>query len=208
MDRGKFIVLEGGEGAGKSSTVSWLKGEFPEDQFIFTREPGGTPNAEEIRNSIIAHREDELDTLTHLLLFEAARREHMVKKIIPALLKGVHVVCDRFSASTYAYQIVAGEQPALKEFFLALDETVRGGVQPDHTIFLDLDPMVGIERKKSSDDTMNVFDEKDIAFHTKVREGMREYLERVPHTVIDARPSQAQVREEVKRAILSVTQHG
>lgn len=202
MARGKFIVLEGGEGSGKSSAVSWLKSELSEDDFVFTREPGGTPNAEEIRNTIISHREDELDTLTHLLLFEAARREHVLKKITPALKSGKHVICDRFSASTYAYQIIAGEHEELREFFLSTDALVRNNIDPDIIIFLDIDPRIGMERKNSSGERLNVFDEKDIEFHDKVRRGLQEYTKDRPSVTIDASKTQQEVRDAVKRAIL------
>jgi len=206
--RGKFIVLEGGEGAGKSSTIAWLKGKLPKGKFIFTREPGGTKNAEEIREIIVAKREDELDTLTLLLLFEAARREHVLKTITPALEAGKHVVCDRFSASTYAYQIVAGEHEDLKKFFLEIDDLVCDDVVPDHTLFLDLDPNIGIARKSESGDRLNVFDEKALVFHESVRTGMTEYLAGVPHTIIDAGKPQEEVRERIKEVILSLTNHG
>ncbi|MFQ5540976.1 MAG: dTMP kinase [Candidatus Paceibacteria bacterium] len=200
--RGKFIVLEGGEGAGKSSALSWLKSEFPAGKFMFTREPGGSVNAEEIRNTIVANRPDELDVLTHLLLFEAARREHVLKTIRPALASGTNIICDRFSPSTYAYQVVAGKGVRYKDFFLEADALVCGDTVPDFIVFLDVDPKVGIARKRCSGEHLNVFDEKNIAFHEKVRTGMKEYCTGKPHVVIDAHPSQEEVREEVKRVIL------
>jgi dTMP kinase len=205
--RGKFIVLEGGEGAGKSSALSWLRTELSHDEFVFTREPGGTPNAEEIRNTIIAHREDDLDPLTQLLLFEAARREHVLRTIMPSLALGKHVISDRFSAATYAYQVIAAERPELKEFFDLIDANVCDGCAPDHTLFLDIDPEIGIRRKEGSGDRLNVFDEKDIAFHNRVRVGMNEYFKGRSYTAIDASQDQQTVREHIKRIILSVV-HG
>ena len=206
--RGKFIVFEGGEGAGKSSTIAWLKGELPEGEFTFTREPGGTANAEEIREIIVAHRRDDLDPLTLILLFEAARREHMQSTILPALESGKHVICDRFSASTYAYQIVAGAGSVYRQFFLDSDSLVCGDTAPSHTILFDVEPEVGFLRKNNSGEHLNVFDEKDSAFHHAVRSGMKEYLKDKPHMVIDAGKSQQAVREEVKRIILSLMNHG
>lgn len=200
-------MLEGGEGSGKSSAVSYLRDELPAEQFLFTREPGGTENAEEIRGIILRTRPEPLDTLSQLLLFEAARREHVSKTILPALERGFNVICDRFSASTYAYQIIAGDGGAYKDFFLEVDALARASTVPDHTIFLDIDPAVGLARKTDSGEHLNVFDEKDLAFHRSVRAGIREYLENKSHTVIDAGQSQPEVREEVKQVILSLI-HG
>lgn len=207
MKKGKFIVLEGGEGSGKSSAISYLKDKLPAANFLFTREPGGTENAEEIRRVILKKRPEPLNTLSQLLLFEAARREHVAKKILPALERGLNVICDRFSASTYAYQIVAGDGVAYKDFFFEADALARTGATPDHTIFLDVDPAVGIARKTSSGEYLNVFDEQDIVFHEQVRLGMKGYLTGEPHTVVDAGKPQQEVREEVKRVILELVNH-
>ncbi len=201
------MVIEGGEGSGKSSAVSWLKTELGEENIVFTREPGGTENAEEIRELILKKRGDPLDVLTQLLLFEAVRREHVLKKIAPALASGKHVVCDRFSASTFAYQIVAGAGSAYEEFFLATDTLVKGDIEPAHTIFLDVTPEVGLARRANSGEALNVFDEKSVAFHRSVADGIRRYLAARPHTVIDADQGQQEVRDGVKRVILSVLTH-
>lgn len=203
--RGKFIVVEGGEGAGKSSALSWLKEKLSEG-FLFTREPGGSPNAEAIRELVLAPREEDLDTLTQLLLFEAARREHVLTTILPALESGTTVICDRFSAGTYAYQVVAGKRPDLKDFFNAVDALVRGEAIPDHTIFLDLEPAVGIARKKDSNEALNVFDQKALVFHEEVRRGLKEYISDKPHTVIDASKSREEVREALKEVIMTCVQ--
>lgn len=201
--RGKFIVIEGGDGSGKSSAVSWLKDELKGEPILFTREPGGTEAAEEIRDMLVKKREEPLDVFTELLLFEAARREHAMKKIAPALEAGTHVVCDRFSASTYAYQIVAGGASDYERLFHMLDAFARGSATPDFTIYLDVDPEVGIARKHSSGDELNVFDEKELAFYTAVRDGIKRYIKDVPHAIIDASAPQQEVREAVKGAIIA-----
>lgn len=208
MTRGKLVVIEGGEGSGKSSAVSWLKSELGEEGVLFTREPGGTENAEEIRELLLKKRTDPLDVVSQLLLFEAVRREHVLKKIAPALEVGVHVVCDRFSASTYAYQIVAGAGVEYKDFFLTTDTLVKGGIEPDHTVFLDVTPEVGLARRAHSGEALNVFDEQSLTFHRAVQHGIAEYLRDRPHTVIDADKPQQEVREEVKRVMLSVLNYG
>lgn len=201
MGKGKFIVIEGGEGSGKSSAVAWLKSKFPENSLVFTREPGGTEAAEEIRAVLIKKRSEHLDVLTQIALFAAARREHMRTKVIPALKVGKHVICDRFSASTYAYQIVAGNGAEHKKFFEIVDTAARDGIEPDLTVFLDVDPTIGLARKSSSGDELNVFDERELSFHEAVRRGMKEYLTTRPHTVVDASQSQQQVREAVYDAV-------
>lgn len=200
--KGKFIVLEGGEGAGKSSAISWLKEHLNVENILFTREPGGTFNAEEIREVILKHRDDDLDPLTQILLFEAARREHVLQKVIPALEAGKHVVCDRFSASTYAYQIVAGGSDAYKDFFLHVDALATGDVIPDHTILLDVDPEIGTARRNGAVEDNNVFDDKKLEFHQNVRVGLKEYLAERPHTVIDAGQTQSDVCEAVGQVIM------
>lgn len=203
MNWGKFIVLEGGDGAGKSTAAAWLAEEFKTANIVFTREPGGTDSAEEIRETLVRKRGEELDVFTELLLFEAARREHVTKKIIPALESGAHVICDRFSAATYGYQIVAGKGQEYETLFFLLDEKARAGREPDLTVYLEVDPEIGIARKRGSGDALNIFDEKQTTFHERVNEGIRRYLRERPHIIIDANKSQEEVRMEVKRAILS-----
>lgn len=201
--RGKFIALEGGDGAGKSTTVAWLKRELSDKNIIFTREPGGTESAEEIREVLVKRRDDDLDVFSQILLFEASRREHVVKKIIPALESGTHVITDRFSASTYAYQIVAGEGSRYHDMYLSIDTMVREGASPDLTIMLDVEPELGIERKRDSGAELNTFDDKEIEFYVKVREAVRHYVSDKPHVIIDANCSEEEMHDSVKRAILS-----
>lgn len=206
MKQGRFIVIEGGDGSGKSSAVSWLKTELTDLPVLFTREPGGTDAAEEIRDVIVKNRAEPLEVRTQLFLFEAARTEHVEKKIVPALAAGTHVVCDRFSASSYAYQVIAGNAEHLKDFFLSVDDVARAGLEPDLTILLDVDPEVGLRRKHISGEELNTFDTKELAFYHAVRRGVKEYLAEKPHVIIDAGQTREQVREEVKRVILKTIQ--
>lgn len=206
--KGSLVVIEGGEGSGKSSATAWLKNQLPGDRFVFTREPGGSENAEEIRELILKKREAPLDVLSQILLFEAGRREHIERVVRPHLVAGRHVVCDRFSASTYAYQIVAGAGSEYKNFFLKTDALVTGDVEPLHTLFLDVEPAVGLARRTGSGETLNVFDIQSLAFHRAVRSGLVEYLKDRPHTVVDAGRTREEVREEVKRVILSILNYG
>lgn len=200
--RGKFIAFEGGDGSGKSSAVAWLKKELAGEPIIFTREPGGTESAEEMRETLVKQRDEDLDVLTQILLFEAGRREHMLKKIIPALERGEHVVCDRFAASTYGYQIIGGNGIPFEKVFRELDPLVRNGVEPDLTIFLDVDPEVGIARKRKSGDALNTFDTKELDFYMKVREGIQHYLSDKPHIVVDANRPLDEVRADIRNLVL------
>lgn len=207
--RGKFITLEGGDGSGKSTTVAWLKSELKGHNILFTREPGGTESAEEIRYILIKKRDKELDVLTQILLFEAGRREHVIKTIIPALKSGAHVVSERFSASTYGYQIVAGEGARYEDLYLAIDNEVRNHIEPDLIIVLDVDPEVGLARKRSLGGESDAFEEKELVFHRKVREGIKKYVRNKPHVTIDSTSVGAEkVREEAKHAILELVNHG
>lgn len=207
--RGKFITLEGGDGSGKSTTAAWLKGELKDRNILFTREPGGTESAEEIRHILIKKRDKDLDVLTQILLFEAGRREHVTKIIIPALEAGRHVVCERFSASTYGYQIIAGEGARYEELYLAIDEEARRRIEPDLIIFLDVEPEVGLTRKRLLGGEPDTFEEKEVLFHANVRKGIRAYVRDRVHVTIDSTNAGAEkVREEVKRAILELVNHG
>lgn len=201
--RGKFITIEGGDGAGKSSAVTWLQEELKDIPIVFTREPGGTESAEEMRDTLVRKRDEDLDVLTQILLFEASRREHVTKKIIPSLESGKHVVSDRFSGSTYGYQVLGGNGEQYTDLYNYVDEAARGGLNPDLVIFLDVDPKKGIARKRDSGDELNAFDEKELEFYVKVREGIKSYTQNQPHVVIDANQEQQEVRDEIKRAILS-----
>jgi dTMP kinase len=186
--KAQFIVLEGGEGSGKSSQMKVLAKHFGE-RVLLTREPGGSAYAEEIR-ALILHSKHakQADAKTHFALFWAARADHMKNTILPALAEGKHVLCDRFDSSTYAYQVFAQEAKELKRFFWDMRAFYLPRV-PDQYIFLDVEPRVGLVRKqKQKDETLNHFDERDIAFHTRMRAGLLDFFTHVPHSVVDANP--------------------
>lgn len=170
---GKFIVIDGGEGSGKGTVLDALKGTFPQG-FVFTREPGGTPLAEKIREVIFCEEAREADALTTFALFWAARADHMEKKVRPALENGLHVVSDRFDLSTFAYQLYGQQNLNLLDLFWRMREMYSVPV-PDLYIYLDVDPVIGLERTRKRGDG-NHYDEKDIEFHQRVREGYREFL--------------------------------
>lgn len=193
---GRFIVLEGGEGAGKSS-VQRLLGErlsAAGAALALTREPGGTPFGEAIRTMLLSQRSLD-DPLAELLLFESARA-HLVRKVIkPALERGQLVLCDRFTASSIAYQGYGrGLGRALVE---RANLIATGGLEPDLVLLLDLAPDEGLARRAAGGGA-NHFDREALAFHERVREGYLELARDDPARwrVIDAgQPIEAVVEQ-------------
>lgn len=165
-----FITFEGGEGTGKTTQINILK-KYLEDQgleVIITREPGGVISAENIRAVIF---DNEIDPITETMLYAAARREHYIKKIKPALDAGKIVICDRFIDSSIVYQgIVRGVGVDLVE---NINKYAINNVEPDLTIFFDLDPEIGLKRVSLRNEQMNRFDKESLDFHLKVRKGYK-----------------------------------
>jgi dTMP kinase len=167
MRRGRFITLEGGEGAGKSTQVGLLAEHLRGLglDVITTREPGGAPLAERIRALIFAEG-NKADALTELLLFAAARADHLAVTIRPALARGAWVISDRFADSTRAYQGIAGAVPA--ETVADIERHVVGATVPDLTLMLDIAPAEGLARVTARG-AGNTFDQRNLAFHEAVR---------------------------------------
>lgn len=172
MKKGLFVVFEGGEGTGKTTAIDsiyeWIKEQGIE--CVKTREPGGIKIAEEIRQVILNKDNTTMDGRTEALLYAAARRQHLVEKVIPALERGAVVLCDRFIDSSLAYQGYArnlGIEEVMSINKFAIDEYM-----PDISILFDLDPRVGLERINiNKDREVNRLDLEKIDFHEKVREG-------------------------------------
>lgn len=170
-----FIVFEGGEGCGKT-TLRRAVGERLEAmgyKVTYTREPGGTPLAEEIRALLLAHREERVDVMTEALLFFAARRQHVERVIKPRLSEGHIVLCDRFIDSTYALQCRGGELS--RHTFNALVKTTLDDFRPDLTVVIDIDPEVSFKgvRERGELDRMEA---KGLEYHQRVREGFLDQL--------------------------------
>lgn len=202
--RGKFIVLEGCEGAGKSTQIEELKKVYG-NKIITTREPGGSPFAEVIRSVILSSSAKDADAKTQFGLFWAARADHMRNTIIPALKEGKHVFCDRFDSSSYIYQIYGQEDSSLKDLFFSVRDVYLGEYIPDLYVFLDVDPKEGLLRKnKQKGIVLNHFDQRDLAFHKRVREGLIEFFEIVSCKRIDANKSFKKVTSELVQVIDSV----
>lgn len=205
--RGRFIVLEGGEGAGKSSHVLALAEALERTgrKVLRTREPGGRPGVdlpiEKIR-SLLVSAEADWDPVTEVLLFAAARREHVTKVIAPALASGVDVICDRFSDSTLAYQ---GHARGISKLIC---ETLRGiacgRTKPDLTVVIDVPPEIGLARSARRPTDATRFEQEDLDFHHTVRKAFLDMAGADPdhYLVIDGAKSLEDVRNEVVRSVV------
>lgn len=166
-----FISIEGPEGSGKTTICSMIR-DYIENkgrQVLITREPGGVELAEKIRLLIM---ENEMDGQTEALLYAAARREHLVNKIIPALEQGVIVICDRFVDSSVVYQGYA--RGIGMDIVDGVNKIAIQGFMPKYTLFLDIEPSEGLKRiHQNKNREVNRFDEEDLTFHRKVYEGYK-----------------------------------
>jgi dTMP kinase len=176
---GIFITIEGGEGAGKSTLIQALaqKAQHEGYEVMITREPGGIPIAEAIRAIILGRENTAMDARTEALLYAAARRQHLAEKVMPALKDGAIVICDRFVDSSLAYQ---GHARGLGiEAVWEINRFATEGCMPDLTLYLDIDPEVGLTRIGRNDDReINRLDLESLAFHRLVREGYKLIEER------------------------------
>lgn len=180
MNKGIFLTFEGGEGTGKSTQIRLLAEYLKEKgkDVVTTREPGGTPEAEEIRPLIVKGFVEKWDTMTETLLILAARRNHVEKLIKPSLQEGKWVLCDRFRDSSWVYQGWAGGlgiDIIEKLHYLAL-----GDFYPDITLVLDLPLEEGLKRAHQRHTSENRFEEKGILFHKKLYEGYEALLKYFP----------------------------
>lgn len=173
MKKGKFIVLEGGERSGKGSAVTHLKKTLPKGKILFTREPGGTPFAETVRKSFLT---EDVSPETELLMLFAARLDHAEKVIVPALKKGMHVVCERWNASTYAYQVVGRKNLETKSLFSMLERKVDEVASPDLYVYLEASAEAGEKRLKMERAKRDRIERAGLAFHRRVRMGYDAYL--------------------------------
>lgn len=203
MKKGLFIVVDSGEGAGKTSQLNRAR-ELYGDSLIITREPGGSLYAEEIRNIILkSPNAGQADAKTLFALFWAARADHMKNTIVPALLSGKTVISDRFDSSTFAYQIIAQDAKELKDFFWQMRDFYLGDLKPDLYIYFDIDPVIGLARKSGQGtEETNHFEARKIDFHNRLRDGYKEFLTKVPnHATIDASQPIDKVWEEFKNLL-------
>ena len=208
MAAGRFITLEGGEGAGKSTQVAALAEALRERgrEVVTTREPGGSDGAEEIRRLLVTGLTDRWDPLSEVLLLYAARRDHWQHLIAPALARGAWVISDRFADSTMAYQ---GYGLGLaREIIRRIHRVTLEGVAPDLTLVLDLPVLTGIERSlRRLEQTAGVaedrYEQMDIDFHERMRAGFLEIAAGDPGRcqVIDANCASADVSGAILTAV-------
>lgn len=204
MNKGCFIVFEGGEGSGKSTILEMIYNWMIENNIdcIKTREPGGIKIAEQIRSVILDKDNTEMDGRCEALLYAAARRQHLVERVIPALESGKVVLCDRFLYSSLAYQGHA-RGLGIDEIY-EINKFAIDGYFPDLSLFFDLDPEIGLERiNRNKDREVNRLDLEKMDFHNKVREGYNILLQRGNNNMIkiDASKSINEVFESVKKSI-------
>ena len=198
-----FITIEGPEGSGKTTAVNAAVEQLEKMgyQIVRTREPGGTPIAEQIRNVILDKNNTAMDKRTEALLYAASRRQHLVEKVWPALKEGKIVICVRYLDSSLAYQ--GGARDLGVDNILQVNNFATEGTFPDLTLLFDIEPELGLARiAANSDREVNRLDLEKLEFHKKVRNTFLELAKRYPErfVVIDA----SQSREEVARKTLEV----
>ena len=201
-----FITLEGPEGSGKTTAVETAVNKLMEMgyQIVRTREPGGTPIAEQIRNVILDKNNTAMDPRTEALLYAASRRQHLVEKVWPALKEGKIVICDRYLDSSLAYQ--GGARGLGVDNILNIKLFATENTWPDLTLLFDIKPEIGLERiAKNANREVNRLDLEKIEFHNKVRQTFLDLSKRYPErfVVIDASQSREKVAEDTLQAILS-----
>lgn len=202
-NRGRFITFEGGDGSGKSTQAVLLESYLKEKNIncLRTREPGGSPGAELIRDLILQGDVARWDALTEYLLFSAARRDHIIRTVKPALEKGVWVICDRFIDSSRVYQ---GMVQGLSDFTVdTIYETISEGLQPDLTFIFDIPVEEGLQRADSRQSLENRFERKGHAFHEKVRQSFLSLANKNPdqYHVLDASVSIESLKLSVQEAV-------
>ena len=203
MSKARFITLEGGEGTGKSTQIKLLadclsKAGFP---VITTREPGGSPGAEQIRKLLVEGDVARWDGITESLLHFAARRDHLKKTIWPSLEKGQWVISDRFADSTQAYQGVGhGIDP---QVISALYQASVGDFAPDLTLILDLSVDEGLKRAGSRGDSEDRYERMGPEFHRSLRKAFLDIAESAPNrcVVIDAKGSIEEIHQAIKQTV-------
>ncbi|MEE3897476.1 dTMP kinase [Priestia megaterium] len=201
---GTFITFEGPEGAGKTTIIHMIQQKLIQEGYniVLTREPGGIRIAEQIREIILNPSNTEMDARTEALLYAAARRQHLVEKVIPELNKGNIVLCDRFIDSSLAYQ--GNARGIGVEDIFAINQFAIEQTMPQATLYFDIEPEVGLERiNKGRKDEINRLDLESLDFHYKVRDGYLSLLSEFPERIrrIDANQSVEKVCEEAYKQI-------
>ncbi|EWG99051.1 dTMP kinase [Halomonas sp. BC04] len=203
MNQGRMIVIDGSNGAGKTTVIGALRDhlKYQGREALFTREPGGTPIGEKIREILLSTDAGEMAPVTELMLFAAARAQHVREKILPALQAGKVVVCDRFDSATLSFQHHARGLPL--ELITTLNDLAVDGLQPDLTIILDLDPEVGLARVGTRGSNLDRLEKETLDFLHKAREGYLTQARLNPErfVVVDASQPLDHVLSEVLQVV-------
>ena len=204
MKRGRFITIEGGEGAGKSTHAARLARSLERRGMpsLVTREPGGTTEAERIRALLLDPGEAGWEPATEVLLHFAGRAENVAKTVKPALAAGRIVICDRFADSTLAYQGYGSGVPLAT--IRSIGDAALHGFRPDLTVILDVDPALGLERARKRSISTDRYESEPLDFHRRVRDGFQEIAAAEPDrcAVIDSAQDEDRVAEEILSAVL------
>ena len=201
-NRGYFITLEGGEGAGKSTNLEYIQRrlEAAAVPLLITREPGGTPLGEKVRDMLLDPEHDSMSSDTELLLMFAARAQHLHQVILPAIDNGSWVLCDRFTDATYAYQ--GGGRGIDSGRIRLLEDWVQRGFQPDMTLLFDLPVELGLKRAGSRG-SLDRFEQEQKTFFEQVREAYLQRARQAPQRfrIIDAGQELVAVQRQLDRVI-------
>jgi dTMP kinase len=205
MVQGKFITLEGGEGAGKTTQATYIK-EFLQSQgehVLLTREPGGSFGAELIRGLLVDRAAYSWDALTEYLLFTAARRDHILKTIKPALEAGIWVICDRYYDSSVAYQGYA--KGISLEILRTIYNFISEGVTPNLTLILNVAPEVGLRRAHKRSNQEDRFEQMGLQFHQEIQKGFLEIVKAHPErcVIVNAEEEELQIRDTIVKIVQS-----
>ncbi len=200
IKKGLFISFEGGEGVGKSTQINLLKKFLSKKKYKITatREPGGTNEGEHIRKFLVSGDTNAWDSYSEALIFNALRREHINKLINPAIQNGEIILCDRYLDSTIVYQGLVGQIDVQK--LLNLHDTYCYGLYPDLTFFLDLNPMIGLDRTNNRNDkNENRFEKLGLDYHQKILDGFNILYKKHPKRIvkIDASESKEIISDNI-----------
>ena len=196
--RGKFLTIEGTEGVGKSTNIAYIQSYLDSQgiEVLTTREPGGTPLAEDIRELLLQNSDEKMDETTELLLVFAARSQHLQTVILPALERGQWVLCDRFTDATYAYQ--GGGRGLDLNLIEELEQRIQGDIRPDLTLLLDIDVTIGLERAGRRGE-LDRFEHEKVGFFENVRHAYLARAAKFPerYGVVDASQTLEQVQLQI-----------
>ena len=200
-----LIVVDGGDGSGKSTLVKMCQTLFPDVKLAITREPGGSPFAEKIRGLSLSDDAKDAPAETHFGLMWAARADHIARHIKPLLKKG-NVLSDRFDSSTYAFQIHGQKNKRLEDLFWKTRAIYLKDLRPNIYVFVDVPPQVGMERSRRraigpAGEKQNHFDSKPLDYYARVRKGYKQFLKKVPHVIVNGNQPLEDVVEEFKKKI-------